>query len=367
VPSPPPSIATIATQPPVADSTSTPSATSVVDFLPIPFRSGFGLRGSWFELYFTDPANPLSQREIGGVDAFVAASILEAKESVDVALKDLRLDTIAKALIAANRRGVLVRVVIETDSMGGDSNVQGLLEAGIPIVDDQQTGAMNNRFIVIDHSQVWTGSLNYLTVGVYRQDNALIRIFSEEIAADYTKEFDEMFVNKQFGQLVVPETPYPSVTIQGTQVEVLFSPDDIVVDRLRKLLENAQESIYFLAYSFDATDLGNIIRDKAAKGIKVGGVMEYDLVDPAREKPNASLVDELNLFRQSGVDIRLVGGPEVMNIRAMIIDGKIVALGSYDFTDDSEFDNDENILIIYNEAMAKNFMEEFLRVQARAQ
>jgi phosphatidylserine/phosphatidylglycerophosphate/cardiolipin synthase-like enzyme len=300
------------------------------------------------------------------VDALVAASIIAATQSVDVALKDLRLDSITNALITASRRGVPVRVVAETDSLAGRSDFQALREAGIPVSDDQQQGLMNNRFIVIDHSQVWTGSVDYNVSGVFREYDAMVRIFSPEIAADYTKEFDEMFVNSQFGQIVVPETPYPSVVIQGTRVDVLFSPDDFVVARLSQLLEGAQESIYFLAYAFASTELGTIIRDKAAQGIVVGGVLEFDLVDPNRVNPNLDLVEELNLFRQAGLDVRLDGGPEVMYHKIMIIDGKIVVMGSYDFTNRAENENDENVLIIYDEKVAQKFMEEFQRVQSRA-
>jgi len=172
-------------------------------------------------------------------------------------------------------------------------------------------------------------------------------------------------VNSQFGRLVVPETPYPSVTIQGIQVDVLFSPDDFVVDRLRLLLEGAQQSIYFLAYSFGSNDLGNIIRERAAQGIVVGGVLESDQVNSEAANPNQ--VEELNLFRQAGLDIRLDGNTEVMNHKIMIIDGRIVVMGSYDFTNRAENENDENVLIIYDEKIAQKFMEEFERVQSRAQ
>ncbi len=356
------------TVPMPAVTATTDIATPMVDFFsPIALRSGFGFRASWLELYFTDPVNPLSRGEVGGVDALVSASILEARESVDVALKDLRLDSIANALIVASRRGVTVRVVAETDSLSGRSNFPALKDAGIPVIDDQQEGVINNRFIVIDQSQVWTGSLNYSSSGVFRENNALIRIFSEEIAADYTKEFDEMFVNGQFGQLVVPETPYPVVTIQGTQVEVLFSPDDVVVARLSQLLGTAQESIYFLAYAFASEDLGQIIRDRAAQGIKVSGVLEFDQVDPNQVNPNPNQIEASNLFRQAGLDVRLHSAPEVMYHKLMIIDGKIVVMGSYDFTNRAETDNDENVLIIHSEMIAQKFMEEFQRVQSRAQ
>jgi len=335
-------------------------------FSSVPFRSGLGFRAPWFELYFIDPTNPFAQREVGSVDALVAASIIAARQSVDVAIRFLSLESITNALITASRRGVPVRVVAETDNLTGRYDFQLLQAAGIPIIDDQQPGLMNDTFIVIDHNQVWTGSVDYDISGVYREYNSVVRVFSPEIAADFTKEFDEMFVNNQFGQLVAPETPYPSVIIQGSQVDVLFSPDDFVVSRLSQLLGGAQQSIYFLAYSFGSNDLGNIIREKAAQGIVVGGVLEFDQVDPNLANPNPNQLEELNLFRQAGLDVRLDGGPELMNHKIIIIDGRIVVMGSYDFTNRAENENDENVLIIYDEKVAQKFMEEFQRVQSRA-
>jgi phosphatidylserine/phosphatidylglycerophosphate/cardiolipin synthase-like enzyme len=353
------------TEPPVIELTST--ATPGGEFFSsIPFRSGLGFRAPWFELYFIDPTSPFAQREVGSVDDILSASIIAARQSVDVALKALSVESITKALITVTRRGVPVRVITETDSLTvGRSNFQTLRDAGISVIDDQQPGLMNNKFIVIDHNQVWTGSVDYNVSGVFREYNAVIRVNSPEIAADYTKEFDEMFVNNQFGRLVVPETPYPSVTIQGTQVDILFSPDDFVVDRLSELLRGAQQSIYFLAYSFGSNDLGNIIREKASQGIVVGGILESDQVNS--EAANPTQVEEMNLFRQAGLDILLDGKPEVMNHKIMIIDGRIVVMGSYDFTNRAENENDENVLIIYDEKIAQKFMEEFQRVQSRAQ
>ena len=95
-------------------------------------------------------------------------------------------------------------------------------------------------------------------------------------------------------------------------------------------------------------------------------MLEFDQVDPNLTSPNPNQLEELNLFRQAGLDVRLDGGPEVMNHKIMIIDGRIVVMGSYDFTNRAENENDENVLIIYDEKVAQKFMEEFQRVQSRA-
>ncbi len=176
-----------------------------------------------------------------------------------------------------------------------------------------------------------------------------------------------MFESNQFGPFVAPLTPYPVVDIQGVQVEVLFSPDDIVAARLGQLISEAKESISFLAYSFASSDLGKNIRDRAKEGVAINGVLEFDLVDPDQVNPNPNLVEELNFFRQAGLNVLLDRNPELLNHKIMVIDGQIVVVGSYDFTNRAENDNDENVLIIHSEAVAQKFLEEFQRVQSRAQ
>ena len=81
---------------------------------------------------------------------------------------------------------------------------------------------MHNKFIVIDHVDVWTGSMNYTTSGVYKDNNNLIHIRSSQIAEDYTNEFEQMFAYHLFGPDKIAGTPNPKVNIDGTPVEDLF-------------------------------------------------------------------------------------------------------------------------------------------------
>lgn len=58
----------------------------------------------------------------GAPDESLAQAIDEARLSVDVAIYDLDLSTISNALINAHRRGVLVRVVTDSDNIAGSYN-----------------------------------------------------------------------------------------------------------------------------------------------------------------------------------------------------------------------------------------------------
>ncbi len=345
--------------PPVTSAPVTQPPTDAAQLTQIPMQVGYGVKGSWFELYFTDPTNPLGKQITGGPDQPLVDAIDAARVSVDMAAYSLSLDSVRDALIHAYKRGVSVRIVMESDNMDR-SDPQALKDAGIPMIGDRRQGLMHNKFVVIDQSEVWMGSMNYTDSGTYKDNNNMFRIRSTKIAQDYTTEFNEMFVDDKFGPDVVAATPNPRVTVDGTQVEIYFSPDDHVQNAILPLIQNAQSSIYVLAYAFTSDPLGEAIRQRAAAGVKVSGVMEADQVA-------SSPSSEYDAFRKAGLDIHLDGNPGQMHHKVIIIDGEIVVVGSYNFTASAEKTNDENLLVIYDPQIAEQFIKEYQRVYALAQ
>ena len=326
---------------------------------PIDLQSGYGLRGPWFELYFTNPVSPLSSQATGGVDGPLVAAIDAARLSVDVAAYSLSLNSVRNALIRAHERGATVRVVMESTNMDR-SDPQRLIEAGIPVIGDNRDGLMHDKFIILDRSEVWLGSMNFTDGGAFDDNNNLMRIHSTKIAENYIKEFEEMFVDEKFGEQVVPETPHPTVTIDGTRIDVYFSPDDGILAALVPILGSAQESIYFMAYSFTSNQLGDIVRQKAEAGLTVAGVMD-------EEQVMSNQGTEFDPFRQAELDVRIDGIDGLMHHKVFIVDQKIVVLGSYNFSQSAEERNDENLMIVYDPAIARQFISEFRRVQKEAQ
>ena len=335
-----------------------PATTAVPS--PISLSARIQPAANWLEIFFTDPAAPGAVAYKGGPDESLAAAIDAARLSVDVAAYSLNLWSIRNALIRAKHRGVVVRMVMESTNMDGQE-VQDLINAEIHIVGDQREGLMHDKYVVIDRAEVWTGSMNFTASGAYSDNNNLIRIRSVQAAEDYTTEFNEMFEENLFGQDTRPATPYPKLTIDGISVEIYFSPDDGVDAHLLELLQGAQESIYFMAYSFTSSDLGDAIIERAGAGVTVAGVM-----DAGQVASNADT--EYNAFIGAGVDARMDGNTGgLMHHKVIIIDRSIVVTGSYNFTSSAETLNDENVVILFDPDAAAKFLEEFQRVYAQAQ
>jgi phosphatidylserine/phosphatidylglycerophosphate/cardiolipin synthase-like enzyme len=325
---------------------------------PTPVRSAVTLEAGdrWYTLYFTDPTRGTSA---GGPDEPLAQAIGQATQSVDMAAYSLSLESIKNALLDAHRRGVRVRLVMESDNL--DNKVPlSLRDAGIDILGDRREGLMHNKFVIIDGKEVWTGSMNFTTSGTYKDNNHIIRFRSEEITHNYSVEFDEMFVADQFGSGSPANTPYPVIAIENVQAEVYFSPDDGVSSRLEQLLRGAQKSIYFLAYSFTSDPLAQAILERSQAGVSIHGVF-----DQGQYRSNTG--GEYDAFRSAGLDVRLDGNPGQMHHKVMIIDEQIVVLGSYNFSASAEKRNDENLMVVTSPEIAARFLEEFHQIYALAQ
>jgi phosphatidylserine/phosphatidylglycerophosphate/cardiolipin synthase-like enzyme len=324
------------------------------DITQIDLPAGRGIRGSWFELYMTDPDAPLSSQGTGGLDGPMVAAIDNARLSVDVAIYSISLNSVRYALIRAHERGVKVRMVMESNNMDR-SDAQYLLEAGVPIVDDERAGLMHDKFMIIDRTEVWLGSMNFTDSGTYDDNNNMIRIHSTDIAENFLVEFNEMFERGLFGPDILSATPNPEITLDGTRIDTYFSPDDGVLTVLYNLLSEADESIYFMAFSFTSNELGEIVRTQADAGLDVKGVMD-------REQVASNTGTEFDPFRQAGLDVRIDGLDGQMHHKVFIVDEEIVVMGSYNFSRAAEERNDEDIVIIYNEDIAKFFVDEFENV-----
>lgn len=313
----------------------------------------------WYTVYFNDPTSPTAKFYRGGIDEDLAAAIDDARLGVDIAIYDLNLWSIRDALINAHRRGVTVRMVTESDNMD-EPEVQELKDAGIEVLGDRRESLMHHKFVVIDRTEVWTGSLNFTTGGAYLDNNNLISLQSSLLAEDYRLEFEQMFLEDHFGSNKTSVTPNPTVTLDDSLVEVYFSPQDETLEHILNVVNAAEKSIEFLAYSFTSDALSGALIERAKAGVTVKGVFDKD-------QYHSNEGTELDRLAEAGIDVRLDGNPRLMHNKVILIDDRIVITGSYNFSNNAENRNDENTLIIHNQEIATQYLTEFQHIYELSQ
>lgn len=327
--------------------------------------SGGKYKSDWYELYFTAPIYPDNpDNHKNSLDLYLTNFINSAERSVDVADYDFDLDNVATAMANAAKRGVKVRMVIDSDTVNNTKNepvqkaLDKLRKANIPIVEDNRGPIMHNKFTVVDNKAVSTGSWNYTDGDTYHLNNNVIFIKNPQIAQNYTTEFEKMFTKKQFGISKDKGVPFPSLIIGTSKIENYFAAEDGVAKRITDKVNGAKSSVYFMAFSFTQDDIGKAIIEKAKAGLKVGGVFETT--------GSNTPYSEYGKMKKENLEVYTDGNPWVMHHKVIIIDDRITIFGSFNFSDNADKSNDENLLIIEDEGIAKAFKAEYDRIAAVA-
>jgi phosphatidylserine/phosphatidylglycerophosphate/cardiolipin synthase-like enzyme len=325
-------------------------------------ESGDG--GDWWQVYFTDPQNVNDPDDLtGSIPQQLIARIDAAQGTIHIASFEFNLTPVAEALIAAHRRGVEVQWVtddehgIEADEEDDHGQFAMLEEAGIEIKDDERSALMHNKFWIFDGQIVWTGSTNITSNGNFRNNNNVIVIDSPDVAAIYEREFAEMWAG-EFGPTSSSTAGSQSTTVGGTPVQVWFAAEDEVVSQLIPLVENAQNSIRFMAFSFTHDDLGAAVLARAEAGVDVRGIFET--------RGSETEYSEMPALYCADVPVRQDGNPRTFHHKVFIIDDQILVTGSLNFSDNADNSNDENVIVVTNRDIAALYLEEFERRWAEA-
>jgi phosphatidylserine/phosphatidylglycerophosphate/cardiolipin synthase-like enzyme len=316
--------------------------------------------GQWYTaVYFTTPKYPDKPEDHhGGIDEKLVAAVQKAQRTIDIAAYEFDLENVAEALIAAEERGVEVRFVTDSDNMD-EEEIKALKKMKIKVIEDDRGAIMHNKFIIIDGHEVWTGSWNLTENGTYRNNNNVIVIDSPELAKNYQAEFNEMFEGKEFGPTSSANTPHPTLTINGVLVENYFAPEDEVNKYIIAHLEEAQKSIYFMAFSFTDDRIGEVLVDKALAGLTVDGIFEKRGSDTEHS--------EYGQLRKKGAGVLVDGNKYILHHKVFIIDERTVVLGSYNFSKNAAESNDENVLIVHDPGLAALYLEEYQRMRTLAE
>ena len=224
----------------------------------------------------------------------IAAFLGEARESLDLALYDVRLpgepgDVVAGALRDATERGVRVRIAYNADHPERiffpppPRTKPELLEAmpfptcGIPGIPD----LMHHKYVVRDGRSVWTGSMNWTTDSWTLQENVVVTASeSPELAAEYAQNFEELWSTRNVDASGRHE-PRP-LEVDGRRVRAWFTPGhgEELSHRIAKALGRARERVRIASPVITAGPvLGTLAEMAAERRVDLRGVVDRTQMD----------------------------------------------------------------------------------------
>ena len=212
-------------------------------------------------------------------------------------------------------------------------------------------GLMHHKFCVMDTGIVATGSFNPTFFENSHNDNNLFIIDSPNLRENYAAEIESLA-----GKEV--KTPHPEIMHDGFLIENYFCPRDNCERRVADALDDAQESVYFMEYTFTSNRIENTLAAMQRSGIEVKGVIE---------KFQSANEETFEYLTNANIDVRWDGNPKLMHHKVFIIDNSTVIFGSYNPTKAATEINRENILIVHNPELAAEFLREWERVWGMAE
>ncbi len=318
------------------------------------------------------------------IPASLVAAIDRTEKTLLLALYDLRLPEVAGALLRAKARGVDVRLIYDESHTGLDAlgsspspEYQRLVDGGVPVRILQGGGffgIMHNKFAVFDGELLATGSFNWTPAAdamnfenaIFRSDAALAAGFMRYWSWMWGLAREPSSASAQAaaagaGPGPPPADPLKPIAFAGGQYpRYAFSPrggiEDLFVDAFGRAKRTIDVAIFSL-YSQRAADA---LIAAQARGVVVR--VAADVSQSRRSQAVLALAD-------AGVALRLSsgrGGKGVLHHKYALIDGALLMTGSYNFSQNAELHNFENVLFTAAPGEVAAFGGEFAAVWVQA-
>lgn len=130
--------------------------------------------------------------EAGG-EKLVLKVINSSRKELRLAAYSFSSPTVVKALVAARKRGVDVRVIVDYKRNLGKSSVSALrqlTDAGIAVKTNAFYDLHHDKYVVVDGKHVQNGSFNYTTGAADANSENVLVVWSDpELAAAYTRHW----------------------------------------------------------------------------------------------------------------------------------------------------------------------------------
>lgn len=135
------------------------------------------------------------------------------------------------------------------------------------------------------------------------------------------------------------------------QTRVFFSPNGGCTAAIVQEISHAQKSIDVMMYAFTSRP---IVQEMVKA--KTRGVAIRVLLDKGQETQKYA---KGRYFTNKGIEVRYDTGAGLMHNKVGIIDGRLVFTGSFNWTAQAEARNAENLLLIDDLTLIKQYQERF--------
>lgn len=138
-----------------------------------------------------------------------------------------------------------------------------------------------------------------------------------------------------------------AATANAADIQVFFSPKGGCTEAVVANLDKAKSNVLVQAYSFTSAPIAKALVDAEKRGVKV-----QIILDKSQRTEKYSSAD---FVKHAGIPTYIDAKHSIAHNKIMIIDGKIILTGSFNFTKAAEASNAENLLVIQDPVLAAKY------------
>jgi phosphatidylserine/phosphatidylglycerophosphate/cardiolipin synthase-like enzyme len=141
--------------------------------------------------------------------------------------------------------------------------------------------------------------------------------------------------------------------------QVYFSPKGGCTDAVVRELGRAERSVKVLAYSFTSKPIAEALVAAHRRGVRVEVVLDSD--------QRTDKYSEADFLAHAGIPTGIDAKHAIAHNKVMVIDGKTVITGSFNFTRQAEERNAENLLVIRDRDLAARYEDDWQKHRDHAE
>ncbi len=160
-----------------------------------------------------------------------------------------------------------------------------------------------------------------------------------------------------------PKSEKLSLDDTTRSVQVRFSPKGGCADLVVNAIHDAEESIYVAAYTFHLEPMIDALLKAKERGVKVCILLDKGEYNRKWKKNNAGvLCDKMEQLKAKADYMFIYNKSAYSHDKVLIIDEKSVVTGSFNFDENAEQKNFENVMYIKNDSgLAKKYLDHWRR------
>ncbi len=347
-------------------------------------------QNSKIKCYFNHPVNTAVSSGTNAINLnglfsdTICAYINRAKFTVDIAQYDYTANSsahvknIATAINSARTRGVVIRWIYDGSSSNTGLSLITWNATANKLASPVTAGyIMHNKFMIVDANSatpsdafLWTGSYDWSDQQSNGDYNNMVIVQDQNVALAYYAQFNQMWggtgatpvtSSEKFGTAKAISTT-TSFTVNGSPIQVYFSPKDSPQARLLNTINSANYELAFGIYTFTDNTIANAIKTKYTGGVAAFGI---------EDQFSNTYTPYTTLSGSMGANFKVYTGSSIYHNKIMIVDhlhpasDPQVFTGSYNWSTAGANSNDEGMIIIhdaiitnqYYQSLCKNFTD----------